>query len=197
MASRQSPAAARWRTTGGLGAISGSLIAGGTLGAVKIDGDASAARILARGNLLPASDALALALKSIAIGGSVLNTKILAGFDREAQPANADVQIGAVSVTNDWIASDLVAGVRAIDPFFGNGDGLIAGGNAILSKIASIVIGGQALGTVAPGDHFGFVAEQIGSFKIATTSFTLNAGGSNDLAGRSVGATFDLRVREQ
>jgi hypothetical protein len=69
----------------------------------------------------------------------------------------------------------------------------------VLSRIASILIKGQALGTpsmVNATDHFGFVAQQIGSFKVGGTKFPLTAGAGNDTAGFVVGATSDLRVLE-
>jgi hypothetical protein len=73
---------------------------------------------------------------------------------------------------------------------------LILEGSQIVSKIASILIRGQALGTVGGADHFDFVAEQIGSFTIGGTSVKLTSGSSNDTAGVPIGATIDLRVRE-
>lgn len=126
--------------------------------------------------------------------GSVRASDIFAGYDRDGATVNPDVQIGAVAVTHDWIASDLVAGAKPTDGFFGNGDDVpISGGNAIVSRIASILINGQALGTIAPGDHFGFVAEAIGSFAIGTTVFPFTNTTGQVFA---VGATGDLRVRE-
>ena len=178
---------------------SGSLIAGTTLGATAIGGDLSGGRIFVKGNLLPTSDALALAIKSLSIAGNVSRADIFAGYDRDGAAKNADVQIGAVSVGRDWIASDLVAGLRPIDANFGNGDELIPGGNGITSKIASIVIGGQVLGTpstISGTDHFGFVAEEIGAFSIGGTVFKLTPGALTDLAGLPVGATGDMLVRE-
>jgi hypothetical protein len=70
-----------------------------------------------------------------------------------------------------------------------------------VSKIASILIKNAAFGTprVNQGtgiDSFGFLAQQIGSLKIGTTSFALTPGAANDLAGLFVGATSDLRARE-
>jgi hypothetical protein len=35
----------------------------------------------------------------------------------------------------------------------------------VISKIASVTIGGIVVGTTTTGDHFEFAAEQIGSFK--------------------------------
>ena len=174
--------------------VGGSLIAGGKLGAIDIGGDAAGARIFAKGTLLPANDARAIAIESLLVRGTVRSSDIFAGYDRAGAPANADAQIGAVVVTRDWIASDLVAGVRATDAFFGNADDApSSGGNAIVSRIASILIAGQALGTLAPGDHFGFVAEAIGSFAIGATVFPLTSALGQVFA---AGATGDLRVRE-
>jgi len=84
-------------------------------------------------------------------------------------PLNGDAQIDPVSVAGDWSASNLVAGARnpqSTNLSYGDGnDQAIGGGNAsILSKIASITIGGRVTGT-AHAEHYGFVAEQIGSCK--------------------------------
>ena len=99
--------------------------------------------------------------------------------------------------------SNLVAGVQddadaARDDDFGEGDDqLVAGGTGINSRIASILIRGTALGSLfVGGDHFGFVAQEIGSLKIGATTIPLTAGPGNDLAGLLVGLSDDLRVRE-
>ena len=67
----------------------------------------------------------------------------------------------------------------------------------VFSKITSIVIGGQAFGTASSGDHFGFVAENIGSFKVKTgvTTFPLVVGNGNDDLLLSF-LTNDIRVNE-
>jgi hypothetical protein len=46
---------------------------------------------------------------------------------------------------------------------------------AIISQIASIVIGGTVTGTVASGDHFGFTAQKIGTLKVGATTFSFTA----------------------
>jgi hypothetical protein len=62
------------------------------------------------------------------------------------------------------------------------------------SRIASITIGGQVLGTLAGGDHFGFVAQTIGPVRIGGTAQPMTIGnGNDDLA---LGITGDLRVNE-
>jgi hypothetical protein len=67
---------------------------------------------------------------------------------------------------------------------------------ALISKIASTVIKGQAMGTVGGpfGDHYEFEAQQIGSFSVGGTTIPLTAGPSNDVV--DMGATFDLTIRE-
>jgi hypothetical protein len=100
----------------------------------------------------------------------------------------------------DWIASDLVAGVTPDNGFFGDGDDdlITEVGEApgIDSRIASILIKGTALGTTGGGDHFGFVAQHIGSLKIGSIRLPLTAGSGSDLAGLALGSTGDLRVVE-
>ena len=166
------------------GSVLGSAIrSDGKIGAIKISGDlaasaTSAATISARGTLAPASDAKALAIGALSIGGSVDHAQILAGYDRTGAAVNADAGIGRVTVGGNWTASNLAAGVdRGTDGMFGTDDDvLISGGNQIIAKIASIVIKGTATGTEGGTDHFGFVAEQIAAFKVAGAKLTLASG---------------------
>lgn len=180
----------------------GSIVVKGSL----IGNSTNPVLITARGQATPGATA-DVAIKSLTIGGRVELTDILAGYAAISPPfaTNADAQIGAVVVGGDWIASNLIAGVQddggpQRNVFFGDGDDQkITGGTdttARISKIASITIKGTARGTLGAGDHFGFVAQQIGSFKIGTTAFPLTVGSANDLAGLPVGITGDLRVRE-
>ena len=126
-------------------------LAAQTFGAIKVL-NLDDVKIFAAGVLNPAKAANATAIKSLTVTGSVKASHILAGYDATGAAVNADVQIGAVKVTGQWIASDLVAGVRAGDDgIFATGDAnetLIPGGNAIVAKIASITIKGAAFGTV-------------------------------------------------
>jgi hypothetical protein len=50
----------------------------------------------------------------------------------------------------------------------------------ILAKIASIQIGGQAIGTVDGSGSFGIEAEQIGSLSVNGVSYHLTPGPHND-----------------
>lgn len=166
----------------------GSLTVNGSL--IGNAGDGTAAHlspvvITARGQAIR-SPGIDLAIGHITIGGRVEFANLLAGYDPTLAPVNGDAQIGAVKVTGDWAASNLVAGAMnlgADDAAGGNGanadnvnfgdahDVSIGVGNAgITAKIASITIAGQVFGTpgtVNSTDHFGFVAEQIGPVKIS------------------------------
>jgi hypothetical protein len=74
-----------------------------------------------------------------------------------------------VTVTSDWTASSLVAGIAAVNGQFGDtDDAVIAGGDsALVSRIANVLIGGSVTGTDDPTtDSYGFVAQQIGTFRV-------------------------------
>jgi hypothetical protein len=101
-------------------------------------------------------------------------------------------------VNGDWTASVLAAGVDAgTDGLFGTTDDqLIEAPNraAIISKIASVVIGGMVEGTADSNDYFGFVAERIGSFSSAAGALSgLTASGREEF---SLGTHDDVKVRE-
>ncbi|MDB6174102.1 MAG: hypothetical protein JWL59_3413 [Chthoniobacteraceae bacterium] len=135
---------------------------------------------------------------SIHIGGTVDHAEILAGYNRMHTPINADASIGRLFVGGSWFASNLVAGVTAgADGVFGTGDDAsISKDTPIVSKIASVVIKGDARGTDGGSDHFGFVSEQIRAFRLSGRREALHAGPGNDLAGLRLGLTNDLTARE-
>jgi len=146
-----------------------------------------------------------LSIQSLTVGGRVEMSDILAGYDWFGAPEaiNADAQIGPV-VVGDWIASSLVAGASpGGNDHFGDDDDRILSGLSvnddpdIVSRITSIVIRGTAMGTTGvSADHFGFVAQRIGSFRIGNTVLPLTPGAGNDFNGLAVGITGDLRIRE-
>ena len=200
------------------GADIGSLtVRGGIIGSISAGGD-SPVIISAVGRATPGATT-DFAFGSITVGGRVEWARFLAGYDLVLAPVNADAQIGPVKVGADWIASSLVAG--ATNP--GN-DGLAGGtglaadnvhfGNfldakmtvgdtpGILSRIASVTIGGQVFGSpqaIRGGDSFGFVAQEIGALKIAGQSFTLQPGQQNDgfpIARRLDGIGSDTTLHE-
>jgi hypothetical protein len=195
--------------------VSGAIVAEDDLGRVTIkgsitgsiapDGTITDALIVGRGQaVVAAGSAINFAIKSLTVGGSVERAQVLGGYVFDGLgmlvASNPDAQIGKVTVGGNWTASSIAAGVRiGADNVFGTSDDeKIPGTDApqIISRIASILIKGFALGTGGGDDHFGFVAQQIGSFKIGSTRFPLTAGAGNDLAGMLVGATGDLRVAE-
>jgi hypothetical protein len=49
---------------------------------------------------------------------------------------------------------------------------------------------------VSGTDHYGFVAQEVGSLRVGRRSFHLTPGPANDLGGLAIGPTGDLRVRE-
>jgi hypothetical protein len=180
--------------------VSRVTLAAQTFGAIKA-GSLDGVQILAAGFGNPGTAAAALTIKSFTVAGTVRDSHILAGYNATGAPVNADVTIGAVKVLGQWIASDLVAGVRAGDDgIFATGDAnetLIPGGNAIVAKIASITIAGAAFGTLSDlRDGFGFGAEEIGSMKIGKAKLPLQKGARNDTTPLVAALTGDVRVRE-
>lgn len=168
----------------------GIIFAEGTIGVLKIGG--SLTGTIAAGlssTLAPTTQAASVVIKSLIVGGDVRNAAILAGSSTLFGTFNADVSIGTITVSGDWVQSNVSAGVSVLVgvtgvPFdtlgIGQGGAFngVAGGNpAILARIAAITIKGQVSGTSpAPGgiaDHFSFIAQQIGSFKIGTAKLPL------------------------
>jgi hypothetical protein len=165
---------------------SGAIVAGRDLGPVKIGGSVlgdptNPALIVARGEIA-VFDEEDNAITSLSIGGDVRWARILAGFDPNQAPINADASIGPVKVGRDWIASSLVAGARDSGADgFGQNDALQLGGDPELTaRIASIRIKGLATGSARLNDHFGFVAQQIDQLRIGARAFELTPGPSND-----------------
>lgn len=160
-----------------------------------------------------------VAIKSVSVTGRVQFAEILAGYNADVSTSqrgvatDADAQIGSVTVNGDWTSSSIAAGATSgTDSFFGDtNDAAITGGKAtIFSSIASVVIKGQALGTLAAGDaaRFGIVAQFLGSVKIGATKFPLLAlhgtdtfaAGKAQILGPSLGTFngdgFDLHAFE-
>ncbi len=156
------------------GAAASGIVAGGSVGKIKIGGDFRSddpdepVILSASGLLGVTKQNKAVALKQVSVDGNVLNALILAGFGRDGAPANADAGIGKIIVDGNWSASSVAAGVAdATADGYGINDALFGGGDAgILARIASITIAGVATGSDRPFDHFGITAEQIGEFKI-------------------------------
>jgi hypothetical protein len=190
----------------------GSLtIRGSVIGHPDTGNGASPAVISARGQKNPTATS-DVAIGRLTILGRVDHAQILAGYDVFFLVAkNADAQVGKVKIGGDWIASSLAAGSINLgtDGVLGGGDDNLNFGDAndakiadanddfaVFSKIASITIGGQVYGTLNPTtDRYGFVAEEIVSFKVGGFKFPLTAGENND-GFISVGPFNDVRLHE-
>jgi hypothetical protein len=151
-----------------------------------------------------------IVFKSIRIGGSAIETNILAGYDTAGMPVNADAQIGPVTVGRDWIASNLVAGVFAgADTVFGTADdklinpvdnpGAFPNNPALVSTIGMVKIGCQAQGE--PGlvvGQYGIVATKIAKIVTAGRTYAFTTAPGDDLfrIGSTGGATGDFFARE-
>jgi hypothetical protein len=201
-------------TQGGIGSVTigGSILSSGTTYSGAILAKGVIGKILVKGSLVgtdmapvrivmgrdhPAGSNLVLG--SLTVLGQVVHADVLAGYDG-VNGYNADAQIGTVTVGGDWVASNLVAGAVDGGNGFGNSlDAKIGGANTTdavtaKSKIGSIMIGGQLLGTTAAGDHFGFVAEEVAALKVGGVTYTPKAGTGNDLI--VLGPTGDVNLRE-
>ena len=183
----------------GGGASSGAVLVNGTIGPILVKGSliglTTPVVIAASGPAMP-TGTTDLAIARLTVKRRVEGANILAGYDRNGSPVNADAQTGPVTVGGDWIASNLVAGIQAgTDGLFGtNDDQLIAGGSpSVIARIASVKIGGQAIGTVSnTGDHFGFVAQLVASLSIGGAEIPLTAGADSV----NIGVTGDLTLLE-
>jgi len=109
---------------------------------------------------------------------------------------HADAAIGIVSVGANWVASDLVAGAQDKGATgFGVGDtSQTVNNTGLIARIASIAIKGVVQGTVAGGDHFGFVAEQIGKLSVGGKAIALTTGPGNDDV--LIPSSLDVRLLE-
>ena len=195
--------------------IGGSVIAGGSGGFEQITlqsvadfsiggnlrgSAANPARIFVKGDRSDVgADPNDLLIGKLTVGGNVEFAQILAGFTALNVLTNSDAQIGTVKVAGDWTASDLSASIQTgVGNRFGDAnDTFVAALDDLAAKqsrIASITIGGRVRGTAAGGDHFGFVAQQIGAFKLAGEAITLRAAAPADVV--EVFATGDVTVRE-
>lgn len=162
----------------------------------SIEGNTDAlALITARGQAVLVQDALTdIAINKLTVGGRVSHANILAGYDLNdditAADANPNAQIVAVTVGNDWIASNLLSGIK-LSANLGDGNDALASGvdnPDIDAKIGSILIKGSIAGTATAGDHYGFVAQWIPVFQLggpallptAPGYLLLNTNGGND-----------------
>ena len=87
---------------------------------------------------------------------------------------NADARIDLVDIRGDLRRSNIAAGVRPVDSFYGNlDDAKLVGGRPLIdsptvaSRIEMVLIRGGVFGTLdVPGDTFGIVAQQLGRVRV-------------------------------
>jgi hypothetical protein len=160
--------------------------------------------ITARGQRAPVGTA-DVAIGRLTVLGRAEYARILAGVDDDFWVrSDSDAQVGPVSIGGDWVASSLAAGVAAgADGLFGTADDAKLVGSGIpddprrVARIASLTIGGQALGTpagVSAADHYGIVAEAIGGVRVGGVPAPRKPGPHNDAV--ALGITGDLTIRE-
>ena len=185
---------------------SGAIVAGEVLGSVIVGrdlfGNSVNPVLIVAGANPDAQETIDLAISNVTVGGDVRFSQILAGFELPSDgstapvPADADASIGTIAVRSDWLASSAVAG--AVDfgaPGWGSGDFLQGGENsALIAQIKSIAIDGRVSGTIASGDHYGFVAQQLLRITIGDSRLRLANGPSNDSI--NLVRTNDVRALE-
>ena len=168
--------------------------------AFTITGNLVNTTVRAVGDASTVETAATPAIKKLVVKGSVENSHILAGYDPLGVLTNGHAGIHKIIVNHDWTASDLTAGVAAgTDTFFGTADDLALGGGGFTlpSRIDSISIKGQLFGTATAGDQFGFVAEEIGRFKVGGVDIIgFTPGANNDLAIFTFATTNDVSLHE-
>jgi hypothetical protein len=165
--------------------LGGSIAAGADLGQIDVRGDvvgtaAAPVVISAVGKRVAPSKGIDTAIKTLSVKGGVEFLRVLAGYNATGDGLNADAAIGSIKIGGHFRSSTVLAGVFAGDDGlegtlddaklsgFGVRDNTTVA--TLVSQIASITIKGQALGTSAPGDGFGIVAEQINAAKIGGSS---------------------------
>ena len=188
--------------TGGM--TSASVKSNGSIGSATIGGNVSKSAIAAAGPLKIVKVLGALigdattpsvfsavpvgksptAINKLTIKGNVSFAEILVGYDTAFLPVNGDAGIGTVTITGNFTASSIVAGIKDDTANgFGVNDIHIPGfdspvigtADKILSKIASLTIKGSIEGTPGVvGDSYGITAQKIGKAKIAGVKVILN-----------------------
>jgi hypothetical protein len=114
------------------------------------------------------ADEVGVALGSLTVGGRVEWAMI----ECSDNSSNCNARIGTVTVGGDWIASDLVSGVRPGPGGFGTGDSFYVGN---ISRIDAISIGGTIIGAGST-EIFEFAAHEIGSFRVRGRAVARTAG---------------------
>lgn len=182
------------------GLISARQEIGSILVGKNIQGQNNSLAVIRAGGFVEPTALSSVSIGTLIVRGNVDWGLVLAGWDTNGNPTNADAQIGTIFVAGHWTASTVAAGAVSTNGWFGDADDTKISGIGvkdephIISKINSIVIGGQVTGTPAAGDHFGFVAQQVGFVKVGGSIIPTTFGPGND--NTLVGTSNDVRIRE-
>ncbi len=180
--------------------MSGEAIGSVTVGAALVGNTSTPVVISGVGQAIKTTTDIAI--KSISSVGSADNALIQGGYDTLNNAVDPDAQLGRIKVGGNLTATSIVAGISSADANFGSADavitpaGMMVNNSAIHSAIASIVVGGQFVGTVASSDKFGVEAQFIGSIKIGAVSLGLTKSASNDDITISQTTTRDVHILE-
>jgi len=107
---------------------------------------------------------------------------VLAGYNGNEEPKNADATIGSISVLGDLTATNIIAGIKDVngDGFGNTDDEAIKANTTKLSTIGIIRVLGFVGSTPESADHFGIEAEFIRALDFGVTTVVLKPGPHND-----------------
>ncbi len=187
--------------------IGGSLLAGSANRSAHVHSNLEMGAVSIGGNVVGGIGNQSGQIETMSVMGNVqIGGSLIGGAGEDSGQVTARFTIGTVTVGGDWIASSLVAGAQAgADGQFGTQDDVKFSGPmtkdvaGVFSRINSVTIGGQVIGTELGGDHFGIVAESVGSLSVGANLIPLLAGKHNDnilLAPLIDGFFGDLRLNE-
>lgn len=196
------------------GLVAGSGPASGWIAASEKVGSVQAGYLSGSGQARPRISG-GESIGTVALSEGSFNGDIFAGYGVDGAALTGDASIGTVRIgaagsdprsgAGNMQATNIVAGFIASndgDGFFGTNDDELIHGSMdkakVFSKIASVIVYGQVLppgGGAGQTAHFGVVAQQIGSIKVAGVSLALKSGVENDplhpfrFVGANTGAT--------
>ncbi len=172
------------------------IVSSTTIGQLKIKGDitgsADSAVVIVAGST-PDDARKSTTIGKVDIGGTASHFNLLAGFSSLENLTSGAAEIGKVSIKGDLLESNIVAGVApGDDGFWGTADDAV-GAQTTSSRIASVIIKGQAAGTAEAGDQFGIVAQAIGKVQVGTVKLTIPKSVTDPVT--TIGWSEDVTIR--
>ena len=129
---------------------------------------------------------------SLKVGGDFENADLVVG-----DGIYKELQVGALTIGDDFIASRIaIATTAGSDAAYGTADDKMIDLATFdqISRVASLVIKGQASGTAGGNDSYRIIAGEFGSIKIGPKTFNL-APVAGDNIDHQIGSTGDLAIR--